>query len=63
MTTSEQTAASAANGHIGTVHFRICVSYIEYIEHTTGDNVSTTQQNAHAGYIKDTPKGTGDKCR
>jgi hypothetical protein len=36
---------------------------MDYIEYTTGDNASTTLRKANAGYIKDTPKGTGDKCR
>jgi hypothetical protein len=45
------------------VHLKICVSYVDYIEDTTGDNASTTQRKAHAGYIKDTRFRTGDKCR
>jgi hypothetical protein len=45
------------------VHLGICVSYVEYIEHTTGDNASTTQRKAHAGYINDTRFSTEDKCR
>ena len=39
------------------------VSYVEYIEDTTGDNASTTQRKAHVGYIKDTRFRTVDKCR
>jgi hypothetical protein len=41
---------------------RICVSYVEYIEDTTGDNASTTQRKAHAGYIEGTRIRTVDKC-
>jgi hypothetical protein len=57
---SEQTARQCPTA---AVHFRNCVSYIGYIRDTTGDNESTTKRKAHAGYIEDTLKRTGDKCR
>ncbi len=45
------------------VHLTICVSYVDYIEDTSGDNASTTQRKAHARYIEDTQFRTVDKCR
>jgi|GEM_PF-2128320 hypothetical protein len=49
--------------HTAGVYFKVCVSYVDYIEDTTGDNASTTKRKAHAGYIKDTQFRTVDKCR
>ena len=45
----------------GGVHFKVCVSYVGYIEDTTRYNQSTTQRKGHAGYIEDTQFRTVDK--
>ncbi len=49
--------------HTAGIYFKVCVSYVDHIEDTTGDNGSTTKRKAHAGYIKDTQFRTVDKCR
>ena len=37
--------------------------YINYIQHTTPENASTTQPKHHVGYIEDTPTPTLDMGR